>query len=74
MTVRDDLAAGRLIRPFADKGLDCPLTQAYYVVYRPQCAALAKVEAFCQWLHDEARATPAAPTTPTPAAPPPGSG
>lgn len=72
--VRDDLAAGRLIRPFADKGLDCPLTQAYYVVYRPECAALAKVKAFRQWLHDEARATPAAPTTPTPAEPPPGSG
>ncbi|QXH54215.1 hypothetical protein KSS94_14810 [Pseudomonas fakonensis] len=72
--VRDDLAAGRLIHPFADKGLDCPLTQAYYVVYRPECAALPKVKALRQWLHDEARATPAAPTRPTPAAPPPGSG
>ncbi|HEK1685206.1 TPA: transcriptional regulator GcvA [Pseudomonas putida] len=53
--VRDDLAAGRLIRPFADKGLDCPLTQAYYVVYRPENASLAKVQAFRDWLLEEAR-------------------
>lgn len=54
--VRDDLQAGRLIRPFADKGLDCPLTQAYYVVYRPECAQLAKVQAFRDWLLAEAAA------------------
>lgn len=53
--VKDDLAAGRLIRPFADKGLDCPLTQAYYVVYRPECGGLTKVQAFRDWLLDEAR-------------------
>ncbi|MGE7990676.1 transcriptional regulator GcvA [Pseudomonas sp. NPDC089554] len=52
--VRDDLAAGRLIRPFADKGLDCPLTQAYYAVYRPESAALEKVQAFRDWLLKEA--------------------
>lgn len=52
--VKDDLAAGRLVRPFADKGLDCPLTQAYYVVYRPQCGELAKVRAFRDWLLEEA--------------------
>lgn len=54
--VRDDLQAGRLIRPFADKGLDCPLTQAYYVVYRSECAQLAKVQAFRDWLLAEAAA------------------
>ncbi|HGM5581481.1 TPA: transcriptional regulator GcvA [Pseudomonas putida] len=53
--VRDDLAAGRLIRPFADKGLDCPLTQAYFVVYRPENAGLAKVQAFRDWLLEQAR-------------------
>ncbi|SEJ74297.1 LysR family transcriptional regulator, glycine cleavage system transcriptional activator [Pseudomonas linyingensis] len=52
--VKDDLEAGRLIRPFADKGLDCPLTQAYYVVYRPECGELAKVQAFRDWLLGEA--------------------
>ncbi|MCP1647896.1 LysR family glycine cleavage system transcriptional activator [Pseudomonas nitroreducens] len=52
--VRDDLAAGRLIRPFADRGPACPLTQAYYVVYRPECAELPKVRAFRDWLLAEA--------------------
>jgi LysR family glycine cleavage system transcriptional activator len=52
--VKDDLAAGRLIRPFADKGLDCPLTQAYYVVYRPESGELPKVQAFRDWLLTEA--------------------
>lgn len=52
--VRDDLESGRLIRPFADKGLDCPLTQAYFVVYRPECSELPKVQAFRNWLLAEA--------------------
>ncbi|MFJ3049806.1 transcriptional regulator GcvA [Pseudomonas nitroreducens] len=52
--VRDDLDAGRLIRPFADRGVNCPLTQAYYVVYRPECAELPKVRAFRDWLLAEA--------------------
>lgn len=51
--VKDDLEAGRLIRPFPDKGLECPLTQAYYVVYRPECAALAKIQAFREWMISE---------------------
>lgn len=55
--VKDDLATGRLIRPFADKGLDCPLTQAYYVVYRPECGELPKVQAFRDWLLAEAKGT-----------------
>ena len=52
--VCDDLAAGRLIRPFGDPTPDCPLTQAYYIVYRPECGELAKVQAFRDWLLDEA--------------------
>ncbi|CEG51719.1 LysR family transcriptional regulator [Stutzerimonas xanthomarina] len=51
--VKDDLSSGRLIRPFTDKGLDCPLTQAYYVVYRPEYGDLPKVQAFRNWLLDE---------------------
>jgi LysR family glycine cleavage system transcriptional activator len=51
--VKDDLEAGRLIRPFADKGLDCPLTQAYYVVCRPESGELPKVQAFRDWLLSE---------------------
>lgn len=55
--VRDDLSTGRLIRPFADKGLDCPLTQAYYVVYRAECSELPKIQAFRDWLVAEAEQT-----------------
>ncbi|MDT4846491.1 transcriptional regulator GcvA [Pseudomonas sp. CR3202] len=55
--VKDDLDAGRLIRPFADRGLDCPLTQAYYVVYRPECGELPKVQAFRDWVLIEASKT-----------------
>ncbi|MDX1722661.1 MAG: transcriptional regulator GcvA [Pseudomonas sp.] len=51
--VKDDLETGRLIRPFADKGRDCPLTQAYYVVYRPESGELPKVQAFRDWLLSE---------------------
>lgn len=51
--VNDDLMAGRLIRPFADRGLDCRLTQAYYVVYRPESGELPKVQAFRDWLLSE---------------------
>lgn len=51
--VKDDLDAGRLIRPFPDKGLECPLTQAYYVVYRPECGALPKIQAFRDWVISE---------------------
>lgn len=51
--VNDDLMAGRLIRPFADRGLDCRLTQAYYVVYRPESGELPKVQAFRDWLVSE---------------------
>ena len=59
--VKDDLEAGRLIRPFPDKGLDCPLTQAYFVVYRPECAALPKIQAFRDWVLTEAGRPPSEP-------------
>lgn len=52
--VKDDLEAGRLIRPFADPGPSCPLTQAYYVVYRAEGGELPKVQAFRDWLLAEA--------------------
>lgn len=50
--VRDDLAAGRLVRPFGD--LTCPIDLAYYVVYRPECAAKPRIVAFRDWLVAEA--------------------
>ncbi|THF25806.1 transcriptional regulator GcvA [Pseudomonas atacamensis] len=59
--VREDLAAGRLIRPFDDQGLNCPLTQAYFIVYRPECEDLAKIQAFRDWLLAEANQQEPAP-------------
>lgn len=50
--VRDDLAAGRLVRPFGD--LTCPIDLAYYVVYRPECAAKPRIAAFRDWVLGEA--------------------
>ncbi|MFJ3485470.1 transcriptional regulator GcvA [Pseudomonas sp. NPDC090202] len=50
--LHDDLAAGRLIRPFGETR--CPLAFAYYIVHRPEVAELAKVKAFRQWLLDQA--------------------
>lgn len=52
--VQDDLKAGRLIRPFAQQGLECSLTHAYYVVHRPECSERAKVKAFLDWMLVEA--------------------
>ncbi|WP_448106519.1 transcriptional regulator GcvA [Pseudomonas azerbaijanoccidentalis] len=50
--VRDDLATGRLVRPFGS--LTCPIDLAYYVVYRPECAAKPRISAFRDWLLQEA--------------------
>lgn len=50
--VRDDLAAGRLVRLFPDITFVSPL--AYYVVYRPECARLPRLVAFREWLLSEA--------------------
>jgi LysR family glycine cleavage system transcriptional activator len=48
----DDLAAGRLVRLFAEVRFESEL--AYYVVYRPECANLPRVVAFRDWLRNEA--------------------
>ncbi len=52
--VRDDLAAGRLVRPFGERGV-LP-AQAYYAVYRAGSDARAPVAAFRDWLVEEAGA------------------
>ncbi|OAF19560.1 LysR family transcriptional regulator [Bradyrhizobium neotropicale] len=49
---RDDVAAGRLVRLFPKIALASAL--AYYVVYRPECAALPRLAAFRDWLLGEA--------------------
>jgi LysR family transcriptional regulator, glycine cleavage system transcriptional activator len=46
--LREDLEAGRLIRPFGEASR--PLAFAYYIVYRPEVAELAKIKAFRDWL------------------------
>ncbi|MBC5767426.1 transcriptional regulator GcvA [Ramlibacter albus] len=52
--VADDLAAGRLVRPFAH---EARVPQSYYIVMRPDCAAAPKVAAFRKWLQHEAALT-----------------
>jgi len=47
----DDLAAGRLVRLFPE--IKFVSTLAYYVVYRPECSGLSKLQAFRQWLFEE---------------------
>lgn len=47
---QDDLASGRLVRLFPQ--ISSAATLAYYIVYRPECAALPKVARFRQWLHE----------------------
>jgi LysR family transcriptional regulator, glycine cleavage system transcriptional activator len=53
--VADDLAAGRLVRPFE---LSLPAGFAYYVVYPPHTLKRPTVKAFRDWLIAEARSTP----------------
>jgi LysR family glycine cleavage system transcriptional activator len=53
--VADDLAAGRLIQPFAFR---VPAGLAYYVVYPPRAIQRHKVKAFRDWLMAEAAAAP----------------
>ena len=48
--VGDDMAAGRLVRPFDFK---MPAGQAYYLVYPPRARQRKKVEAFRDWLFAE---------------------
>ena len=49
---RDDVAAGRLVRLFPDLGQASEL--AYYIVYRAECASSPKLQAFREWLMQEA--------------------
>ncbi|KJF99101.1 transcriptional regulator GcvA [Photobacterium leiognathi] len=51
--VKDDLAAGRLVRLFPEIQFDSPL--AYYVVYKSEAVALAKTQVFRDWLFAEAK-------------------
>ena len=56
--VADDLAAGRLVRPF---GESLPLEFSVHLVMPPQNARLPKVRAFRDWILAEARAMATAP-------------
>ncbi|MEM5312564.1 transcriptional regulator GcvA [Paraburkholderia sp. JHI869] len=49
---KDDLAAGRLIRLFPDISFTSDL--AYYIVYRPEMASVARLATFREWLFKEA--------------------
>ncbi len=62
MLVADDLAAGRLVRPF-DPSLSTPLSFAYYLLSAKDSDRLPKVEAFRDWLLEEARASRPEPQT-----------
>jgi LysR family transcriptional regulator, glycine cleavage system transcriptional activator len=53
--VADDLRAGRLVRPFK---LSLPADLAYYIVYPTQAAERPKIQAFRDWLLEEARFAP----------------
>ena len=56
MLVADELAAGRLVRPF-HPSLSTPLTFSYYLLSAKSSAGLPKVAAFRKWLLEEARAS-----------------
>ena len=56
MLVADDLAAGRLVRPF-DPSLSAPLTFSYYLLSANGGADPPKVAAFRVWLLEVARAS-----------------
>ena len=51
--VADELAAGRLVRPF-DRSLSTPLTFSYYLLSTVDSANQPKVTAFREWLLEEA--------------------
>ncbi len=56
MLVADDLAAGRLVRPF-DPSLSTPLSFSYYLLSAKGSAEQRKISAFREWLLEEARAS-----------------
>ena len=47
----DDLAAGRLVRPFE---LSVPVDFGYHIVFPREKAEIPKIKAFAAWLHEEA--------------------
>lgn len=47
----DDLAAGRLVRPFE---LSVPVDFGYHIVFPEEKAEIPKIAAFAAWLHEEA--------------------
>ncbi|MEM1199234.1 MAG: transcriptional regulator GcvA, partial [Pseudomonadota bacterium] len=55
--VADELAAGRLVRPF-DAALNTPLSFSYYLISAQSDVEEPKVAAFRGWLLEEARTTP----------------
>ncbi len=56
--VTQDLAAGRLVRPFA---ISLPAEYAYYIVYRQAAARQPSLVAFRDWLLAEAERDAATP-------------
>ncbi|MEQ8501437.1 MAG: transcriptional regulator GcvA [Sneathiellaceae bacterium] len=54
MLVADDLAAGRLVRPF-DPSLSTPLSFSFYLLSRADSGRTPKVAAFRDWLLEEVR-------------------
>jgi LysR family glycine cleavage system transcriptional activator len=56
MLVANDLAAGRLVRPF-DPSLSTPLKFSYYLLSAKDSTEQPKVAAFRDWLLEEARAS-----------------
>jgi len=58
MVIADDIAAGRLIQPFAT---GIPDIFAYWLVYATARATEAHIRAFARWVREEAQATAAHP-------------
>lgn len=50
---RDDLSSGRLIRLYPSINVASSL--AYYLVYRPECFSLPRLQAFRSWLNKEVK-------------------
>jgi LysR family glycine cleavage system transcriptional activator len=61
--VRDDLASGRLVKPF---DIDMPSEYAYYIVTPEAAAERAKVKAFREWLVAEIAASETPPASVAP--------
>ena len=53
--IAESLASGDLVEPFAQLRLESPL--AYWLIIGPRNAARPEVQAFCDWLKDQAAQT-----------------